>query len=144
MINNRIKPQPPKLVQRDQKGFITEKKLEETVLKTTHLINYCIRENIPAYLLFIDQENAFDRVDHDYLYIIIEKINFPPLLQNLIKCIYKKILARISINNQLSDRIELHSGVRELDKAAHSLQRSLPSPSNLLQIWFEPINISNG
>ena len=76
LINNRIKPRLPKLVHRDQKGFITERKLEDAVLKTTHLINYCIRENIPAYLLCIDQEKAFDRVDHDYLYMIIEKFNF--------------------------------------------------------------------
>ena len=113
LLNNRIKPYLPNLIHSDQKGFIPTRKLDDAVLKTIHLINYCVRENIPAYLLFLDQEKAFDRVDRQYLFKVLEAFNFPPLIINMIKQIYAKTSARISINNQLSKKFDLLSGVRQ-------------------------------
>lgn len=113
LLNNRFKPILSKLIHPDQKGFIPTRKLDDAVIKTIHLINYCVRENIPAYLLFLDQEKAFDRVDRDYLFKILESFNFPPTITTLVKQIYKKTSARISINNQLSKKIDLLSGVRQ-------------------------------
>jgi len=112
-LNNRLKSHLKHMIHSDQKGFVPTRKLDDAVLKTTHLINYCKRENIPAYLLFLDQEKAFDRVDRQYLFDVIDRYNIPPTITSLIKCIYAKTLARISINNQLSLPIELMSGVRQ-------------------------------
>jgi hypothetical protein len=54
-LNNRLKSHLKHMIHSDQKGFVPTRKLDDAVLKTTHLINYCKRENIPAYLLFLDQ-----------------------------------------------------------------------------------------
>ena len=46
------------------------------------MITYTKQKNKHLYLLQIDQEKAFDKVDRNFLYKILEKIGVPPLFIN--------------------------------------------------------------
>ena len=113
IINDRMKTCMPDLIHMDQKGFVQERNLHDAVQKTTHLIRYCQRTNLPAYLMLLDQEKAFDRVARDYLHKIIETTNFPPLIRKAIKAMYASTTANINVNGQLSRTVQLLSGVRQ-------------------------------
>ena len=113
IINERMKYGLPDLLNSDQKGFVPTRRLEDAVLKVQHLIRYCQSKNIPAYLMFLDQEKAFDRVSRDYLHRVLEKVNYPPLIRNAIHAMYARTTSNITINGQLSRTINLLSGVRQ-------------------------------
>lgn len=113
IINNRIKRVLPGLLNPDQKGFVPSRRLEDAILKATHLLEYCKRNNIPAYLMLLDQEKAFDRVSRDYLHVVMNRFGFPDTIKNAIKALYANTTAQIAINGQLSRQINLQSGVRQ-------------------------------
>lgn len=113
IINNRIKEVLPDLLHEDQKGFVPTRRLEDAVLKATHIINHCKRHQIPAYLMLLDQEKAFDRVSRDYLHAILDTFGFPDLIKKAVKAMYASTTANIAINGQLSRKIKLQSGVRQ-------------------------------
>ncbi len=46
---------------------------------------YCAQTNQTDYILFLDQEKAFDRVDRSVLHQAIEQFNFPRSLKIQIK-----------------------------------------------------------
>jgi len=113
IITTRMSKYLPNIINQDQKGFVPSRKLDDAILKVTHIINYCKRSNTPAYLMFLDQEKAFDRVDRNYMHKIIETFNFPPLIRSAIKAMYNNTSANITINGQISRNINLLSGVRQ-------------------------------
>jgi hypothetical protein len=88
LINQRIVISLPKILHEDQKGFVPTRNLDDAILKTMHIMRYCKNNNLPYYLLLLDQEKAFDRVNRDYIMKIFDKLNFPPLIQSLIKSLY--------------------------------------------------------
>jgi len=42
-------------------------------------------------LISLDQENAFDRVDHQFLWYTFDTFGFPPAFTALIKVLYENI-----------------------------------------------------
>ncbi len=103
----------PKIIHKDQKGFVPSRRLEDAVIKATTLIEYCHLQNQPKYMLLLDQEKAFDRVSRDYMYQVLKEFNFPPLIINAVLAMYSNTTANISINGQMSKTITLKSGVRQ-------------------------------
>ena len=103
----------PNLLHLDQKGFVPSRRLDDAVLKTTHIMEHCKTNHKPAYMMLLDQEKAFDRVDRNYMHKVISQFNFPDRIQQLIKAIYNTTSAKITINGKLSRTITLCSGVRQ-------------------------------
>ena len=63
--------------------------------------------------IFLDQEKAYDRVDHDFLYKILEKFGIGPVFINWIKKLYSNASTVIKINGHLSANVPLKRGVRQ-------------------------------
>ena len=67
--------------------------------------------NLPLFLLFIDCEKAYDKVNRDELWeIMYNKI--PKCLLNTTKCIYRNTKVRIKFNDGISEPIHINKGVR--------------------------------
>ena len=66
-----------------------------------------------AALIFLDQEKAFDRVNHDFLYKVMKCFGFGEYFTSWIKLLYSNASTRVSINGFLTDKIPLNSGVRQ-------------------------------
>lgn len=88
ILNAKIAPTLTKILSPDQKGFVPTRKLDDAILKATHLMHFCKHHNIPAHLMLLDQEKAFDRVDRKFMHKVIHKFGFPENIQNWIKSIY--------------------------------------------------------
>ena len=113
IINFRMSKILPLILNPDQKGFVPTRNLDDAVLKTTHLINYCKRHNKPMYLMLLDQEKAFDQVSREFTFRTLDKFNFPPFIINAITSMYANTTVNISINGQNSRTLHLKSGVRQ-------------------------------
>ena len=56
------------------------KSIINNALNLKSIISY-IRQNDQKYaIIALDQEKAFDRIEHNFLKIVFEKIDFPPIL----------------------------------------------------------------
>lgn len=113
IITERMNLCLPKILHPDQKGFVPTRRLEDAVIKTRCLIEYCHSHQEPKYMILLDQEKAFDRVSREYMHQIIEKFNFPPLIKQTIKAMYAETTANVSVNGYNSKKVHLKSGVRQ-------------------------------
>ena len=73
----------------------------------------CSIPNNHLYLLQIDQEKAFDKVDRNFLYKTLEKIGISPILINFLKILYKQNTSMIINNGCLSPQVSLQRGLRQ-------------------------------
>ena len=77
------------------------------------LIDLANKNDEEAGFLFIDQEKAFDRVNHKVLYEVLQGFGFGKTFVNWIKLIYLGASTRVSVNGFLTENIPLKSGVRQ-------------------------------
>jgi len=66
------------------------------------LFYYFLKEDEQAGILFLDQEKAFDRVNHDYLKEVLEAFGFGPKFRGWIDTFYQDAYRVVKINNWLS------------------------------------------
>ena len=88
-----------------------------TIGSTIHLVRDIIdlanQNEEEAALLFLDQEKAFDRVNHKFLFKALEKYGFGNSFIHWIKLLYSNACTKLNINGFLTANIPLKSGVRQ-------------------------------
>ena len=64
-------------------------------------------------LVTLDQEKAFDRVDHAFLMGVLTRFGFGPSFRRWVSIFYSNVFSRIICNGRLTDPIFLERGVRQ-------------------------------
>ena len=70
-------------------------------------------KNNKLYILQVDQEEAFDKIDHDFLYKIINKMGFSNEFIQFVKILYRNNISYVTNNEYLSSPIKLLRGLRQ-------------------------------
>ena len=70
-------------------------------------------KQMEAFVVSIDQMKAFDRVSWSFLYAVLEKQNFPPLIRDSIRLLYTDITSCVKINGFVSQTFDVTRGVRQ-------------------------------
>jgi len=68
--------------------------------------------NLPLFLLFIDYEKAYDNVNRDKLWEMMDN-KIPNYLLNTITCIYRNTKIRIKLNYGIVEPIYINKGIRQ-------------------------------
>ena len=83
----------------------------------THLlrdiIQYSTQKKTQLAILSIDQQKAFDRVDHTWLMKTIDAYNLGPYLKTWIKIIFIVAHNHLLINNTITKAIQIKKSVRQ-------------------------------
>jgi exonuclease III len=66
-LNNRLKKIAGKILGRAQKGFVQDRYIQECLINIIEGIQWSKKNNIPAFVLALDQAKAFDSIDHNFL-----------------------------------------------------------------------------
>ena len=77
------------------------------------MIKFTKEKNNYFYLLQIDQEKAFDKIDRNLLFKTMQKLGVSPLYINIIKMLYTNNASTIINNGFLSSPISLERGLRQ-------------------------------
>ena len=77
------------------------------------LIDLVDKEDDQAAFIFLDQEKAFNRVDHAFLYKIMEAFGIRPTFIKWVEVLYSNASTKIKINGYLSNSIPLKRGLRQ-------------------------------
>jgi len=66
------------IIHLNQAGFIPGRNIHNHTRLTRSMIHYCKTYEKNGYILSLDQEKAYDKIAHDYLWYILRKYGLPP------------------------------------------------------------------
>jgi len=96
----------------EQCGFRKGRSYTDAIFTVQQLMEKRKEHNLTLFLLFIDYEKAYDNVNRDKLWEMIDN-KIPNYLLNKIKCIYRNTKIRIKFNDGISEPIHINKGVRQ-------------------------------
>jgi hypothetical protein len=112
-IANKIKPHLPKLINRDQTGFIKGRYIGENIRTVLDVIQYLDLTNKPGMLLLLDFEKAFDSINWNFMTDTLSFLNFGPKLIAWVKLLYSDISSTVMNNGWTAGLFPLYRGVRQ-------------------------------
>jgi exonuclease III len=84
-INNRLKKVSAKILSRAQKGFTSNKYIQECLINLIEFTGHCNKSKTPGFVLAIDQAKAFDTVSHNYIKEVYKFFGFGPNFTKLLE-----------------------------------------------------------
>ena len=106
-LTNRLKKVLPSLIHFTQTAM-DGRKIDNTI----HML-LANNENLASAFIFLDQEKAFDRLNHEFLYKTMKAFGIGPAFIHWIRQIYSNATTRVKVNGFLSENIPLRRGVRQ-------------------------------
>ncbi len=77
-LNNRLKQVTGYILSRAQKGFTSDRHIQEVLMNIIEMIAHCNKNGIPGAILSIDQAKAFDSISHKYMHQVYKFFGFGP------------------------------------------------------------------
>ena len=99
----------------DQLASVKGRKISQANHLIRDIITYAEDKQQHACILSIDQMKAFDRVDHSWLHLLLEHMNFGEYYRKWIRTIYAAPRACVLANGALSNVFFITRGVRQGD-----------------------------
>jgi hypothetical protein len=75
---NRLRCVAPKLIHKDQAGFMPKQSIYDQTRIVELMIKWCDNTGSEGMIVCLDQEKAYDRIDLTYLWRVLERFGFPP------------------------------------------------------------------
>ena len=97
----------PKLVNKCQAAFIKGRSIFDQIDLVTRMTDLCEITNQEGAIIALDQEKAYDKIRHDYLWQTLEAMNVPSGLVNTIKSLYSKAETAIILNGEMSEKFRV-------------------------------------
>ena len=108
-MKNKITPE----IAKEQYGFMPDKGTRNAIFILRMIIERSIEVKHDLYLCFLDYTKAFDKVEHDNLFQILEKLDIDGKDLQIIRNLYWDQKAAIRINNDTSEYTSIKRGVRQ-------------------------------
>jgi len=112
-LSNRIRKVLPNILSEDQTCGVPGCSIFENLFLLRDTIDFVRLKQLPAVVISLDQEKAFDRVNHTFLQRVLEKLNFAPDFRWWVRVIYTDITSLVINNGWLSSPFSLQRGVRQ-------------------------------
>ena len=113
IISNRLKTTLDQAISKEQTCGIPNCSIFSNLLTILELIYNSNTKNTQSYIVSIDQKKAFDKLDKEFLYKIMERLGYSKTFINFIKKIYQNTESMICNNGFLSSPFPLTRGVRQ-------------------------------
>ena len=117
------------MIHQDQAGFIPGRSIFSHIRLTRTMTKFAEITEENGAVVALDQEKAYDKIMHQYLWKTMEAFNMPPLFTKTTKELYKNALTKVAINGELSAPYQVKRGVRQGD----------PLSCFLFNIGIEPL-----
>ena len=113
LLAERIKICLPHLIDEDQSGFIKGRYIGQNITNIIDLIHYTEENDIPALIMSIDYEKAFDKLEWSFIKTALEYFKFPPAIIKWVNILYTNISSCVTNNGWNSRYFPLYRGVRQ-------------------------------
>jgi exonuclease III len=103
------------LIDTDQAGFIPKRSIFDQVKLAKLVLKHSEATEYNGAIVALDQEKAYDKIAHDYLWRILIAFNMPQNFINTVKRLYTNAHTSVMINGVLSQSFKIIRGVRQGD-----------------------------
>ena len=117
-----------RMIHPDQTGFIPKRTIFNNIKLANMILNYAELTETDGAIIALDQEKAYDKIRHDYLWKALEKFNIPNIFINTIKELYKHAYTKVAVNGCLSSPYKVTRGVRQGDPLSCALSNLAIEP----------------
>ncbi|KAJ8358364.1 hypothetical protein AAFF_G00013210 [Aldrovandia affinis] len=101
------------LVSRDQTCGVPGRSCAWNLVLLRDVLDWVVERNLPLALVSIDQEKAFDRVQHGFLHGVLRRMGFGPRFIGWVRTLYADVYSCVRVNGFLSGPVEQLGGVRQ-------------------------------
>ena len=115
VIATRLTDVAPSIIHPDQAGFIRGRSIFDQIEQAATTINYARLKGLNGAIVALDQEKAYDKILHPYLWRVLEEFAFPAKMIDMIKTLYGDAPTSVMINGMVSDPFLVTRGVRQGD-----------------------------
>ena len=102
-LTNRLKTVLPSIIHFTQTA-VDGRRIDNTVHMLRDFVQLANTENLESAFIFLDQEKAFDRVNHAFLYKTMHAFGIGPVFNHWIRLIYSNATMRVKVNGFLSKK----------------------------------------
>ena len=113
LLAMRLEKKLPPLISPDQTGFIRNRHAFSNVRRLFNIMYNPSNSEDPEFVISIDAEKAFDRVEWGYLFRTLERFGFGERFIAWIRLLYSSPLASVRTNNDHSAYFPLFRGTRQ-------------------------------
>ncbi len=105
----------PRLVNKAQAGFVPGRRIHNHTQLARMMMSWAEDNDADGAIVALDQERAYDKVAHDYLWRVLEKFGIPAAFTAIIKSLYANAKTSVMVNGILSKAYQIYRGVRQGD-----------------------------
>ena len=105
----------PEIINTDQAGFIRNRSIFDQVKTTKLVTDYMSRLGRRGAVVALDQEKAYDKILHPYLWEVLKEFGFPERFIRTVQALYDEARTTVMINGELSQPFVVRRGVRQGD-----------------------------
>ena len=115
MINHRLRNlcETFDIFSEEQNGFRIDRRGEDNIYVVNEIIEMCIRTGRKGYIAFIDIRKAYDRVDRDCLFKVMEQLGIPEKFRNIIIDMYTNTKMKFILGDIQTEWVHCNRGVRQ-------------------------------
>lgn len=103
------------IVHPDQAGFIPRRQISDQTQLCRVMVDYAEATEEDGVIVALDQEKAYDKISHDYLWAALEKFGLPPSFIKKIKGLYEFATTVVILNGEISSPYHVERGARQGD-----------------------------
>lgn len=113
ILANRLKRVVNDIIHVDQTCAIPGRSIHDNLHLLRDIVQYADSKNLPAAFLSLDQEKAFDRIEHVFLFKVLEAFGFGGNFTKWIKLCYTSVCSQVVINGYLTDIFDVTRSIRQ-------------------------------
>ncbi len=98
-----------------QAGFVPGRRLHNHTQLARLMMDWAERTETNGAIVALDQEKAYDKISHDYLWRVLEAFGIPPTFIRVVQSLYAQAETSVMINGILSNPYRVYRGVRQGD-----------------------------
>ena len=129
LLAERLKYVLPRIINIDQKGCVKGRFIGENIRLIEDIMDSCEEEEV---IVLLDQQKAFDRVEHEWLFMTLNKFGFGEKFQTWLKILYKSMKSAILTNGYVSRYFPVNRGIRQGDSLSALLYIIQSEPLNTM------------
>jgi ribonuclease HI/endonuclease/exonuclease/phosphatase family metal-dependent hydrolase len=115
ILSERLSKVVSHMVDEDQAGFIPKRSILDHVRLSKAMVDLAEATEEDGVIVALDQEKAYDRIKHDYLWQVMREFRIPEDFINTVKTLYTNANTVIILNGEQSSPLTVTRGVRQGD-----------------------------